>query len=36
MEQLKKLAQEKGLATSDIIRRACEEYLAKQEKPRAS
>ena len=32
MEQLKKIAQEKGLATSDIIRRACEEYLAKQNK----
>ena len=31
MEQLKKLAQDKGLATSDIIRRACEEYLTKQD-----
>lgn len=30
MEDLKKHAQAKGLATSDVIRRACEEYLAKQ------
>jgi len=30
MENLKKHAQSKGLATSDVIRRACEEYLAKQ------
>jgi metal-responsive CopG/Arc/MetJ family transcriptional regulator len=28
MEDLKKHAQAKGLATSDVIRRACEEYLA--------
>lgn len=28
MEDLKKHAKEKGLATSDVIRRACEEYLA--------
>ena len=27
MEQFKKIAQEKGLATSDIIRRACDKYL---------
>ena len=30
MEDLKKHAKEKGLATSDIIRRACEEYFVKQ------
>ena len=30
MDDLKKHAQSKGLATSDVIRRACEEYLAKQ------
>jgi len=32
LDGLRKVAQEKGLAVSDVIRRACEDYLAKQDK----
>ncbi len=32
MEDLKEHAKEKGLAASDVIRRACDEYLEKQKK----
>jgi metal-responsive CopG/Arc/MetJ family transcriptional regulator len=32
MEQLKRVAESKGLATSDIIRRACDKYLEELKK----
>jgi len=32
MDDLRKLAKDKGFAISDVIRRACEEYLSKQDK----